>query len=76
MTLYMYILHLVYRSNSIIILGVQHINYMEYFCTYVIRGNVHVVETCVCNEFAVSAVRAYLCSVGRGWVGIVMGSLG
>jgi hypothetical protein len=45
---------------------------MIYFCTYVIQGIVHMLETCVCNEFAVFAVRAYLCSVGRGWVGIVM----
>ncbi len=48
---------------------------MEYYCTYVVRGIVHVVETCVCSESAVSAVRSYLCSVGRGWVGIVV-SLG
>jgi hypothetical protein len=74
--MYMYILHLVCKSSSIIILEVHRINYMEYFCTYVIRGNVHVVKTCVCSEFAMSAVRAYLCSVGRGWVGIVMVSLG
>ncbi len=75
--MYIYILHLVCKSNSIIILKIHRINCMEYFCTYVIRGNVHVVvKTCVCNEFAMSAVRAYLCSVGRGWVGIVMVSLG
>jgi hypothetical protein len=74
--MYMYILHLVCIGNSIITLEVHHINYMKYFCTYVIRGNVHVVKTCVCSEFAMSAVRAYSCSVGRGWVGIVMVSLG
>jgi hypothetical protein len=49
---------------------------MKYFCTYVIRGTVHVVETCVCGEFAMSAERAYLCSVGKGWVGMVMVNLG
>ncbi len=76
MTLYICILHLVYRSVRIIIVGLPHINYMEYFCTFVVRRDVHVVETCMCCEFALSAVRAYLCSVGRGWVGIVVVNLG
>jgi hypothetical protein len=52
------------------------INYKKYFCTYVIRGNVQVVKICVCSEFAMSAAHAYSCSVGRGWVGIVIVSLG
>ncbi len=72
----MYTLLRICSNNSIIILEVHRINYMKYFCTYVIRGIVHVVETCVCSEFAMSAVHAYLCSVGKGWVGIVMVSLG
>jgi hypothetical protein len=75
--IYVYTTSCMYSSiNSTIILEVHRINYMKYFCTYVIQGIVHVVEICMCSEFAVSAVHAYLCSVGTGWVGIVMVSLG
>jgi hypothetical protein len=54
------------------ILGIKLLFTLRVFVHSYIRGIVHVVETCVCSEFAVSAVRAYLCSVGKGWVGNVI----